>query len=110
LALGHLGEIAIAGEFRNTIRFGTETHTASGADAGATEIDVFLAKLADNGDPTWSISAGGPAPDRGLGVAIDASSAVYLTASFQSSVDFGGGEILTPENGQWASALVKYAP
>ena len=60
--------------------------------------------------PLWSAAAGGPEPDRGLGVAMDGTGAVYVTATFQSPVDFGGGELLTPEPGQFGSALVKYAP
>jgi hypothetical protein len=111
LALGPRGEIAITGEFQNSIEFVPRVHLAArGPDAGPSAIDVFLAKLSQDGVPIWSMSAGGAAMDRGLGVAMDRVSSVYLVASFQSSTDFGGGEILTPPTGEWGSALVKYAP
>jgi hypothetical protein len=111
MALGPGGEIAIAGEYRDTIGFGSDLHVATPpGDGGPAEIDIFLAKLSNDGAPEWSVSAGGPDQDRGLGVAVDASSSVFLTASFRSPVDFGGGEVLTPEKDQWASALVKFAP
>jgi hypothetical protein len=111
LALGPRGEIAITGEFQNSIEFAPRSHVAArGPDSGPSAIDMFLAMLSKDGVPTCSLSAGGGAMDRGLGVAIDASSSVYLVASFQSSIDFGGGEILTPQTSQWGSALVKYGP
>lgn len=111
LALGPDGEIAITGEFQNSIVFMPRTHRAArGSDAGPSAIDMFLAKLSKDGVPVWSLSAGGAAMDRGLGVAMDPAAAVYLVASFQSAIDFGGGEILTPQTGEWGSALVKYAP
>jgi hypothetical protein len=111
LALGPSGEIAVTGEFQNSIEFAPRTHLAvRGSDAGPSAIDIFLAKLSQDGVPVWSLSAGGAAMDRGLGVAMDRVSSVYLVASFQSSTDFGGGDILTPPTGEWGSALVKYAP
>jgi hypothetical protein len=105
------GSLAITGEFRNRLTIGDRTFDASrAADAGpASAIDIFVAELDANGNPLWSFATGGPAPDRGLGVALDASGALYLTATFQSAVDFGGGATLTPAPGQWDSALVKYS-
>ena len=44
-----------------------------------------------------------------LGVASDSAGALYATLSFQSPVDFGFG-LLTPDPGQWASALIKLSP
>jgi hypothetical protein len=112
VALGPTGDIALTGEFTGTFTVGSRAYEAAGSgDAGLGQIDAFVAKLDKNGIPLWSATAGGDAPDRGLGVALDSTGAVYLTAAFQSPVDFGGrGERMTPEPGQWASALVKYAP
>ena len=111
LAVTSSGALAITGEFRNRLTIGDRTFDASrAADAGAVSaIDLFVAELDADGNPTWSFATGGPAPDRGLGVALDASGALYLTATFQSAVDFGGGATLTPAPGQWDSALVKYS-
>lgn len=110
LALGPSDMVAITGEFPSSINFGTQTWTASGAADGApAAIDFFVATLGGQGVPTWSFAGGGPLPDRGLGVAVDTSGGVYVTASFQSAIDFGGGKVLTPDAGQWASALVRYS-
>jgi hypothetical protein len=111
LAVGPGNMLAITGEFRNRMAIGKDTWNAARAtDAGTSNIDLFVATLDAGGTPTWSFAAGGPAPDRGLGIAVDPSGALYLTAAFQSPVDLGGGKVLTPDAGQWASALVRYAP
>jgi hypothetical protein len=47
---------------------------------------------------------------RGLGVAAAASGALYVTATFTSEIDFGSGQPLSAPAGQFASALVRYAP
>src|SRR5262249_20657433 len=74
LALGRSDVVAITGEFASSIAFGDRTWHADGAADGAPgEIDFFVATLGEKGVPTWSLAAGGPSPDRGLGVAIDAS-------------------------------------
>jgi hypothetical protein len=112
-AVGPGGVVAITGEFRDRIAIGADTWDAArAADAGAgpSDIDVFVAKLDANGRPLWSFATGGPAPDRGLNIAVDGEGALYATASFQSAIDFGGGDVLTPDPGEWASALVKYRP
>jgi hypothetical protein len=104
------GEIALTGEFRDSITFGPDTWKAArAADASTSEIDFLVATLGTLGVPTWSFAAGGPLPDRGLGIAVDAGSNLYVTATFQNPIDFGGGVTLTPDPGQWASALVRFA-
>lgn len=101
--------IVIGGEFRNRIAFGDRIHDAARADAGVSEIDAFVLQLSEQGDILWSYAVGGAAPDRALGVASDSAGALYVAFAFQSPVDFGFG-VLTPDPGQWASALVKFAP
>ncbi|HEX4339286.1 MAG TPA: hypothetical protein VH062_25435 [Polyangiaceae bacterium] len=109
LATGPSGTIAITGEYRDSIQLDKLYHAAKDGDAATTDIDFFVATLGSDGNVTWSATAGGPSADRGLGVAMDESGGVYVTASFQSAIDFGG-DVLTPAAGQFGSALVRYAP
>jgi len=109
LAVGPGGVIGVGGEFRNHIVFDDRMHDASRADAGVSEIDAFVVKLSEEGTVLWSFAAGGPAPDRTLSVAFDPAGAIYAAITFQSPIDFGFG-LLTPDAGQWASALVKLSP
>jgi hypothetical protein len=109
LTIGPAGVIGLGGEFRDRIELGDKTYDAKRADAGVSEIDAFVLKLSGAGDVLWSYVIGGPAPDRTLGVASDPAGALYVTLSFQSPLDFGFG-LLTPDPGQWASALIKLSP
>jgi hypothetical protein len=111
LATSPSGKIAVTGEFRDSVTFGASTWVAArAADAATSDIDFFVALLGDRGVPLWSHTAGGDGADRGLNVAIDAADGVYVTASFLSPTDFGGGELLPAAPGNFASALVRYAP
>jgi hypothetical protein len=111
LATSPSGKIAVTGEFRDSVTFGATTWAAARTeDAATSDIDFFVATLGDRGAPLWSHTAGGTGADRGLNVAIDAQDGVYVTASFLSPTDFGGGELLPAPPGNFASALVRYAP
>jgi hypothetical protein len=110
VAVGRDGTVALTGEFRDRVTFGADVWTAAHDDAGPSQIDAFVAELSGAGAPLWSTTAGGTAPDRGLNIALDGLGGLYVTATFQSPVDFGGGDVLTPDPGAWASALVRYAP
>ncbi len=106
--------LALTGEFRNELTLGDQQWNATPnpeADAGtSTDIDYFVVTLDQAGEPLWSYAAGGPGQERGLGIAADASGALYVTASFTSAIDFGGDTALSAAAGQFASALVRYAP
>ncbi|HEX3776152.1 MAG TPA: hypothetical protein VHV51_16890 [Polyangiaceae bacterium] len=111
LSLFPNGALAITGEFRDHLALGDKVWDATaGSDAGPTDIDYFVATLDSSGHPLWSYAAGGPGQERGLGVAADASGALYVTATFTSEIDFGSGQPLSAPAGQFASALVRYAP
>jgi hypothetical protein len=107
LATGPAGLIAITGEFRDTITFGKKRWTAARGDAATSDVDFFVATLGERGAITWSNAGGGPSTDRGLGVAIDHNGGIYVTASFMSPIGFGG-DVLSPDPGQFGSALVRY--
>ncbi len=103
IAVGHGGEVAVTGEFNGMASFGGDTFASAGF------IDAFVAKYTADGNHLWSHAAGGPADDRGLGVAVDATGAVYYTASFHNTVSFGG-DALTAAGSDFNGVLVKYGP
>lgn len=102
IAAGH-DEIALTGEFNGMASFGGDTFTGAGF------IDSFVAKYAADGKHLWSHATGGPADDRGLGVAIDSTGAVYYTGSFHNTVSFGG-DALSAAGTDFNGVLVKYGP
>lgn len=50
--------------------------------------DIFILKLDDSGNYKWAISLGGTSYDRGLTLAVDTSSNVYVSGYYQGIVDF----------------------
>lgn len=103
IAVGHGDDIALTGEFNGTAGFGGEVFTSAGF------LDGFVAKYTGAGDHVWSRAAGSTADDRGGGVAVDGSGAVYYTGSFHNTVDFGGGPLTAPGM-DFNGVLVKYGP
>lgn len=53
--------------------------------------DLFLASYTDAGGLRYAISAGGPQPDAGRGVAVDSAGNAFVTGDFRVSADFDPG-------------------
>jgi len=89
VALDLTGNIYVAGFFRSTVDFdptpSVEERSSSGYE------DVFVSKFDSTGDFLWVAAWGGSGNDYGYGVAVDASSNVYVTGDFEGSVDFDPG-------------------
>jgi HYR domain/FlgD Ig-like domain len=81
------GNVILTGHYSGAINFG----------GGATPVfggfDIFLLKLDAAGGYQWSKGVGSPTADVGYGVAVDASNRVFLTGSFNNTIDFGGGPL-----------------
>lgn len=69
---------------------------------------AFVAKLSPTGDHVWSRSFNGQPYVLGLGVAADATGHVFVTGSFEGTVDFGGGPFVSA--GDEDTFLMKLAP
>jgi hypothetical protein len=80
------GNVYMAGGFRGTATFGTNTLVSVGPDANA---DIFIAKYDPDGQLLWIRQVGGESDDNGSGIAVDGESNVYVTGHFQGSVSFG---------------------
>lgn len=89
LVVDHSGNVVFTGTFRGSVDFdpGTGTQLLNG---GASD-DVFLCILNTDGEYVKAISFGGVAMDFCSSLAIDASSNLYLTGSYFSTVDFDPG-------------------
>ena len=77
----------ITGYFQDTVNFGGGNITSVG------NRDVFVLKLNSSGVFQWVYTAGGTEADYSYGLDIDSSGNIYAVGSFQSTVNFGGGNI-----------------
>lgn len=102
VAVGPMGEMAIAGYFENAINFGGGPLTSAG------NLDAFVAVFDAAGNHVWSQSFGAAGDDRAYDLAFDASGNLYVGGRFQGSVDFGGGALTSA--GQRDAFLAKFAP
>jgi hypothetical protein len=84
IAIDSSGNLYVTGYFNGQITFGATTLIAAGGQ------DVFLAKLNAAGVAQWAKGFGDVSNQVGFGVAVDASSNVLLTGTFQGGINLGG--------------------
>lgn len=85
IAVDHLGDVVITGQFLGTVDFGNGPLTSAGG------WDIFVAKYSGiDGSALWSKRLGGAQENVGLGVAVDSLGNVVVTGYFYGVVDFGG--------------------
>ena len=89
LALGaslttDVDDVILTGSFQGTIDLGGGPVTSEG------DHDLFIARFDGNGNLSWSRSFGGPGADEPTWVRVDDWGNVWVTGSFQDTVDLGG--------------------
>ena len=95
LAVDHEGNVFVAGDFRGTISFGSNTHT----NAGAMRTDMFLVKFDPAGNVLWSKSFGGlndataDSSQNVRALAVDGAGNVILAGETAAAVNFGGANL-----------------
>ena len=94
------GNVFLTGYFNGTAAFGGGNLVSAG------QADIFLAKYLPSGTHHWSTRFGGLTGDIGRSVAADDLSNVYLAASFEGTVSFGGSNLVSA--GAADIALAKY--
>ncbi|WP_437757085.1 hypothetical protein [Sorangium sp. So ce1389] len=93
VALDASGSVVLAGSFGY---YSTETIDLGGGPLITAGLeDIFVAKLDADGEHLWSKRFGDAALQRAYGVAVDGSGDVVVSGTFQGSVDFGGGPLVS---------------
>ena len=101
ICLDHAGNILVTGTFSSTATFSGQSIGSKGMD------DMFLAKYNSNGDLTWIKTAGGAGPETGAGVAVDKNNNIFITGSFNYTLDFGTQQLVNNGN-SYDIFLAKY--
>lgn len=89
MAVDSGGNIYLTGSFQGNADFdpdaGNYQLTSSGSE------DIFVSKLSADGNFVWARKMGGPAIDKGNGIALDISGNVIITGSFEGLANFNPG-------------------
>ncbi|HRI65948.1 MAG TPA: hypothetical protein PK156_16990, partial [Polyangium sp.] len=83
------GNVVVTGLLDGTANFGGGPLTTAGL------LDVFLAKFDTDGNHLWSKRFGDSTTQNAGSVAIDNAGNVVIVGSFQGSMDFGGGSLVS---------------
>jgi len=85
------GSVLFTGSFFGTITLGQGTQNEM--QLSGTGLDeIIVAKYSSEGEFIWAKSAESTSDDRGVGLAVDSISNVFITGYFGSQIQFGGGE------------------
>jgi len=100
LTLDSSNNIYVTGKFNGSIDFnftgGTDNHTSNGSS------DVFVTKINADGTYGYTKTFGGSGVDLGWTLALDSSNNIYVSGSFETTVDFnftGGTDNHTSNGG-----------
>lgn len=89
LSIDDSGQVYTTGHFKGTIDFDPGNGATSLSSNGGG--DIFIQKLDANGDFLWVKKIGGSKDDAGNSIAIDVLGGIYITGTFESTVDFDPG-------------------
>jgi len=87
----HQGNVLVVGDFNGTMDFG-------GGPVSSYYQDLFVAKYAAGGQLIWFRHFGGVMYNVGNGIAVDSADNVIVTGYFSSTLDFGGGPLISAGN------------
>jgi len=101
IALDGSGNIYITGRFQGTVDFDPGAGISNLTSIGI--LDAYFAKYDNDGNLVWAKSIGGNSGDQGRSIVVDNSGNVYLTGSFNNTVDFDPGAGTTNLTSEGAS-------
>lgn len=90
LATDGSGNLLLGAYFSGTIDLGGGTLASVGRS-----VDAVVAKYQPDGTPLWARRFGDKAEDKCYGVAADRAGNVLVVGSFQGTLDFGGGPLMS---------------
>ena len=88
-AVDAAGNVYTTGWFQGTADFDPGAGVFNLTSAGGA--DIFVSKLDNNGNFLWARSMGGIGNDVAVGIAVESTGKMYLTGTFESTVDFDPG-------------------
>ena len=83
ISVDPLGNVYVAGHFRNTGAFGSTNVASSGLD------DIFVGKMDSAGNWLWVATGGGATIDEGRAVAVDILGNCYVSGVLSGTASFG---------------------
>ncbi|GAB1453308.1 hypothetical protein MASR2M47_33640 [Draconibacterium sp.] len=89
IAVDDSGNVYFTGDFAGEADFDPGTDVYNLTSGGGS--DIFVCKLDPNGNLIWAKQIGSTSSDNGAGIITDAAGNVYVTGSFQQTVDFDLG-------------------
>ncbi|MEZ4721876.1 MAG: SBBP repeat-containing protein [Flavobacteriales bacterium] len=89
LDVGTGNNVYSIGFFQGTVDLDPNAGTVNKVSNGGN--DIYVSKLSSSGNYTWGIGIGGTGADFGRAIAVDEDNNVYVTGSFQNTVDFDPG-------------------
>jgi len=84
IAVDSSNNVYVTGYFSGTVNFGGASRTSNG------NADIFVLKLNSSGGTSWVQTMGGSASDFGRGLALDSSGNVFVTGTYEGTVNFLG--------------------
>lgn len=110
IAIDGQGNIIISGEFNDSADFDPSSNTAILAGTGGGK-NIFIAKYDPSGAYLWAKAIGGTEDQWPLGIAADDIGNVYISGSFNGTVDFdpGVGNALITSAGSQDNFVAKYS-
>jgi hypothetical protein len=93
VAVDAAGNIFLTGWFMGAVDFG------GGSLASAGDQDIFVAKFDSSGNHIWSQRYGGGVLDAAYGIALGDSGSVLTAGTFDGTVDFRGGSLVSAGGG-----------
>lgn len=89
IAVDAAGNVVVVGTFADSVDFGGGPLVAAGG------LDVFVVKLDHSGNHVWSKAFGADGDEGATTIAVDGFGDILLAGLFASSVDFGGGPLVS---------------